>query len=102
MVVTLLPAMLLACVTQERVAAPFICTVHAPHNAMPQPNFVPVKPNTSRNTHSSGISGTTSTVCGLPFRVNLTVAIEEPPLQQNLSGLRYLQFTAQRRALRAG
>ncbi len=28
--------------TQERVAAPSTCTVHAPHKAMPQPYLVPV------------------------------------------------------------
>ena len=31
-------------VQQERMAAPFSCTVHAPHSAMPHPNFVPVSP----------------------------------------------------------
>ena len=36
-------------VMHERVATPSICTVQAPHSAMPQPNFVPVMPSTSRN-----------------------------------------------------
>jgi hypothetical protein len=49
-------------VMQERVASPSMCTVHAPHKAMPQPNFVPVIPIVSRKTHSSGILGLTSTV----------------------------------------
>ena len=30
--------------TQERTGAPFRCTVHAPHWAMPQPYFVPFRP----------------------------------------------------------
>ena len=34
---------------------------------MPQPNFVPVMPSTSRNTQSSGVSPSTSTLCVLPL-----------------------------------
>src|SRR5215831_15417481 len=52
-----------------------MCTVHAPHSCIPQPNFVPVMPSVSRNTQSRGICGTTSTVCCFPFRVNLTAAM---------------------------
>jgi len=51
----------------ERAAAPSICTVQAPHSAMPHPNFVPVMFSVSRKTQSSGISGGTLTVCDLPF-----------------------------------
>jgi hypothetical protein len=77
MVVIFLPATLAMGVTQERAAAPSICTVQAPHSAMPHPNFVPVMFSVSRNTHSSGISGATSTVCGLPFSTKLMAMI--PP-----------------------
>ena len=35
---------------------------HAPQSAMPQPNFVPVMPSTSRSTQSSGVSPSTSTM----------------------------------------
>jgi len=42
--------MLLTGVTQERMATPFRWTVQAPHRAIPQPNFVPVMPSTSRKT----------------------------------------------------
>jgi hypothetical protein len=59
--------MLSTVVMQERVAAPSICTVHAPHSAMPQPNFVPVMPRTSRNTQSSGVSPSTSAVRSTPL-----------------------------------
>src|SRR5580700_1993070 len=52
-------------VMQERVGAPSTCTVHAPHSAMPQPNFVPVMPSTSRNTQRSGVSPSISTLCVL-------------------------------------
>jgi hypothetical protein len=48
-------------VMQERTAEPSRSTVQAPHSAMPQPNFVPVMPSTSRNTHKSGVSPSTST-----------------------------------------
>ena len=48
--------------TQERVASPLMCTVHAPHSAMPQPNFVPVMPSTSRKTQRRGVSPSTSTL----------------------------------------
>ena len=54
-------------VMQERVATPSTCTVQAPHSAMPQPNFVPVMPSTSRSTQSSGVSPSTSTLCGIPL-----------------------------------
>jgi hypothetical protein len=54
-------------VIQERVGSPLTCTVQAPHNAIPQPNFVPVMPSTSRNTQSSGVSPSTSTLCVFPL-----------------------------------
>jgi hypothetical protein len=38
-----------------------MCTVQAPQSAIPQPNFVPVIPSTSRNTHNRGVSPSTST-----------------------------------------
>jgi hypothetical protein len=34
---------------------------------MPQPNFVPVRPSTSRNTQRSGVSPSTSTLCVFPL-----------------------------------
>src|SRR6185437_5792189 len=39
-VVMFLPATAAIGTEQERIACPSICTVHAPHCAMPQPNFV--------------------------------------------------------------
>jgi hypothetical protein len=39
-----LPCTALTGSTQERVAWPSMCTVQAPHSAMPQPNLVPVIP----------------------------------------------------------
>src|SRR5256885_7673324 len=61
----------------ERTGSPFRCTVQAPHCAIPQPNFGPFTSSTSRNTHNSGISGSTSTLCFLPLTVS---SIMESPL----------------------
>src|SRR5215471_17422103 len=74
-VVTAFPATLEIGVPQERLATPLMCTVQAPQSCRPQPNFVPVNPSVSRNTHSSGIWGGTSTLCRFPFRVNSTAGI---------------------------
>ena len=60
---------------QERVAAPSIWTVQAPHWAMPQPYFVPVRPSCSRITHSSGVSGSTSTVWTVPLTLSLAIRL---------------------------
>src|SRR5215467_8367099 len=60
-------------VTQERVATPSICTVQAPQSAIPQPNFVPVMPSTSRNTHNRGVSPSTSTVRSIPLTLMVIV-----------------------------
>ena len=43
-------------------------TVQAPHCAMPQPNFVPVRPKVSRKTHSKGVTRVVR--CRLGFSVN--------------------------------
>lgn len=69
-VVTCFPATLAIGVTHDRVARPPICTVHAPHNAMPQPNLVPGRPTTSRTAHSRGMLGSASSVVDLPLRTN--------------------------------
>jgi hypothetical protein len=44
-----------------------MCRVQAPQSALPQPNFVRVMPNTSRNTQSNGVSPSTSTLCVFPL-----------------------------------
>ena len=54
-------------VMQERVGRPSTCTVQAPHMPMPQPNLVPVRPTSSRITHSSGVSSSASTVTARPL-----------------------------------
>jgi hypothetical protein len=54
-------------VMQHRVATPSTITVQAPHCAMPQPYFIPVRPSVSRKTQSSGVSDSTSTVWSAPL-----------------------------------
>src|SRR3989441_4770332 len=71
MVVTRLPPTAATGRTQVRVATPSKWTVHAPHCAMPQPNFVPVRPRVSRSTQSSGVSGLSVTERDLPLTVNV-------------------------------
>src|SRR5205807_5926595 len=69
MVVICLPSAALTGSEHERVATPSTWTVQAPHWAMPQPYLVPVRPTCSRNTHNSGVSGSTSTLCDCPLTV---------------------------------
>src|SRR2546427_2988457 len=71
MVVIFFPAAAATGVTHERIGCPSRCTVHAPQRAMPQPNFVPVKPTTSRSTHRMGMSVGTSTVWSLPLMLRV-------------------------------
>ncbi len=73
MVVIFLPAAAEIGVMHARVGAPSRCTVHAPHSAMPQPNFVPVMPSTSRKVHSSGVSSGTSTVKDFPLMLSVVL-----------------------------
>src|SRR5262245_16129498 len=70
MVVTCLPPRSDTCTLHERVGSPLICTVQAPHWAMPHPNFVPVGLRCSRSTQRSGVSGSASTLTALPLTVN--------------------------------
>ena len=62
MVVTLLFPTAEMGVEQARTGWPSTCTVQAPQSAMPQPYLVPVRPNSSRSAHSSGVSSGTLTV----------------------------------------
>src|ERR1700681_4063517 len=55
----------------ERTGLPSICTVQAPHCAIPQPNFVPVMPSRSRRTQSSGISAGASNAFCSPLIVRV-------------------------------
>src|SRR2546428_598863 len=79
MVVIFFPATAATGVTQERVGCPSRWTVHAPQSAIPQPNFVPVNPTTSRKTHRIGMSAGTSTVTSRPliFSVAMTASPQD-------------------------
>src|SRR5262245_38952795 len=78
MVVICLPSAALTGITQERTAWPSMCTVQAPHCAMPQPYLVPVRPTCSRIAHSRGVLGLTSTSIDLPLIVKRTIAFPPP------------------------
>src|SRR5258707_11929318 len=75
MVVTFLPETCDTGVEQDRIASPSTCTVQAPHNPAPQPNFVPVSSMVSRRTQSNGVSGGTFTFRSLPFTRSVKSAI---------------------------
>src|SRR5215831_18876565 len=62
-------------VTQDRSARPWASTVQAPHWPSPQPNLGPRRARSSLSTYSSGVVGSTSTVCALPLTVSVMVAI---------------------------
>src|SRR5262249_38599268 len=49
---------------------------------MPQPNFVPVMPSTSRNTHNSAVSPSTSTLCVLPLTLMVKAMTCSPFLRR--------------------
>src|SRR5579862_9422521 len=67
MVVIVAPSMRPIGTEHERIGWPLIWTVQAPHSATPQPNFVPVRPTTSRSTQSSGVSRSISSWCCVPL-----------------------------------
>src|SRR5262244_3965473 len=95
MVVTSDLPMLSIGVTQERVALPSMCTVQAPHSAMPQPNLVPVRPTCSRMAHSRGVLGSTLTSMELPLIVKRTIAF--PPRIRDVSRPENVHLRARRR-----
>ncbi len=78
MVVILAVASAAMGVEQERIGWPSASTVQAPHWAMPQPYFVPVRPSSSRSTHSSGVSGAAVTCTALPFTSSVVVMLGIP------------------------
>src|ERR1700747_590783 len=82
MVVIFLPTASLTTIPQERVATPSMCTVQAPHWAMPQPYLVPVRPTFSRIAHSSGVLGSTSMSCAVPLIVRRAIPVlpDDAPL----------------------
>ena len=70
---TFLPPSALIVVMHERTACPSTCTVQAPQKPPPQPNFVPVRPSSSRRYQSRGMSGSPSNVRLDPLIVKVTM-----------------------------
>ena len=64
------PLTALTGVTQDRTARFWMSTVQAPHCPSPHPNFGPRSARSSLRTYSSGVAGSTSTVCDWPFTFN--------------------------------
>src|SRR5260370_14887712 len=89
MVVICLPAASLTETPQERIATPSICTVQAPHCAMPHPYLVPVSPTFSLIAQRSGVSASTSTSIVLPLIVRFAIAFPcvDSILQLNLGAM---------------
>src|SRR6202021_1281289 len=71
--VTFAPATAPIKVMQDRVARPSTCTVQAPQKPIPQPNFVPVSPSSSRITQSNAASSGLCTETVLPLRSNVVM-----------------------------
>jgi hypothetical protein len=63
---------------QERTDLSSRITVHAPHWDRPQPNLGPFSSRSSRKTYSSGVLGSVSTTCDLPFTVSEIRAMASP------------------------
>ena len=80
MVVIDLPLASLIVVTQDRTASPSRWMVQAPQAATPQPNFVPVRPSSSRRYQSSGIDGSPSNVCSCPLTFKVAINPSLKPL----------------------
>src|SRR5271156_564446 len=75
--ISLLAAALIG-VMHDRIASPFLCTVHAPQRAIPQPNFVPVSPRMSRKYQSRGMLGSPSKARSVPFTLSFTIRVPFP------------------------
>src|SRR5690349_411850 len=64
---------------QERTGLPSTWTVQAPHWAMPQPYLEPTRPRWSRNTHRSGVLGSTSSAITRSSPLTL-ICMGSPPV----------------------
>src|SRR5688572_8513170 len=75
MVIISFPAAAETGIEHERSGFPPMCTVHAPHWAIPQPYFVPVRPTKSRRAHNKGIFGSASMVYSFELTLSLMDAM---------------------------
>src|ERR1700722_17738793 len=96
MVVICLPTASFTSTPQERIATPSTWTVQAPHCAMPQPYFVPVRPTFSLIAHSSGVSGSTSTSKDFPlttrFAITAPLVLSNPSIELLVSPIHRSDF----------
>src|SRR6187399_50992 len=69
MVVTLAPSAWAASIVHDLTDSPFRRTVHAPHDDVSQPTFVPVSAHASRRYCTSSVRGSTSWSCAAPLTV---------------------------------
>ena len=67
------PSACIATMLQDLTALPFMCTVQAPHWAVSQPTWVPVRRRFSRIRSTRSVRGSTEAVTGLPFTVMETL-----------------------------
>src|SRR5204862_7061030 len=70
-VVTWRPATAETGAEHERNVCPSTWTVQAPHCAIPHPYLVPVRPSSSRMTHSSGVFGSPSKSRRVPLMLSV-------------------------------
>ena len=69
---TLVPAACTANIVHDLAEMPSTCTTQAPHCDVSQPTWVPVSASFSRNSSTSRVRFSTSTVCCFPFTVRVT------------------------------
>src|SRR3989338_3350729 len=95
MVVTLWPSRSPTETLHDRTGCPPTCTVQAQHWAMPQPYLAPLRPSSSRRTHSSGVSASDATVTALPLMVSLVMRrLPKSRLQQGYAKDRDIATTS--------
>src|SRR5258705_1168510 len=78
------PAMVAASREQEYSGLPSISTMQAPHCSVPQPNFAPRRPRSSRNTVSSGTVPSHATETGRPLTTNSRLSLTPAPFPDGL------------------
>ena len=69
MVVTVAPSACAASIVHDFTDSPSTSTVHAPHDDVSQPTFVPVSAHASRRYCTSSVRGSTSCACEAPLTV---------------------------------
>src|SRR5207253_10648953 len=76
-------------VMHDRVATPLTITVQEPHWPSPQPNRGPRKSRSLRKMYRSGVEGSISKVCDLPFTFKVTLLILGSPSHERMRHYSY-------------